>query len=87
MNYTSDGEDDGDWLEERISDPYDGNAEDALQNEELGEAIQNCMSRLTPKQAKIFSMKTIEGYETEVICNELNITCLLYTSPSPRDRG
>ncbi len=74
MNYTSDGEDDGDWLEERISDPYDGNAEDALQNEELGVAIQDCMDKLTPKQAKIFSMKTIEGYETEVICNELNIT-------------
>ena len=74
MSYNTDGEDEGDWMEERISDPYDGNAEDAMQNEELGVAIQECMRKLPEKQAQIFSMKTIQGYETEAICNELNIT-------------
>lgn len=74
MSYNSDGEDEGDWLEERVSDPYDGNAEDSMQNEELGEAIQECMSKLPNQQARVFTMKTIENYETDAICNELNIT-------------
>ncbi|NER15132.1 sigma-70 family RNA polymerase sigma factor [Leptobacterium flavescens] len=74
MSYNTDSEEEGNWMEERISDPYDGNAEDSMQNEELGIAIQECMGKLPVKQAQIFKMKTIEGYETEAICNELNIT-------------
>ena len=74
MNYAGDGDDEGDWIEERISDPFDKNAEDSLQNEELGMAIQECLSKLPTKQSQIFIMKTIQGYETEVICNELDIT-------------
>jgi len=70
MSYNSDG----DWLEERISDPNNSNAEDKIQNTELGLAIQECMGKLPAKQAQIFSMKTIQGYETETICNELDIT-------------
>ncbi|NAS32306.1 sigma-70 family RNA polymerase sigma factor [Flavobacteriaceae bacterium R38] len=74
MSYNSDGDGDGDWMEERISDPHGNNAEEKIQNTELGLAIHECISKLPPKQAKIFSMKTIEGYETETICNELDIT-------------
>jgi RNA polymerase sigma-70 factor (ECF subfamily) len=73
INY-SDGESDGDWLEERVSDPFDKTAEDSLQNDELGSTIQNCLSKLPKKQAEVFRMKTILDYETEVICNELGIT-------------
>ncbi len=73
INY-NDSESEGDWLEERVSDPYDKTAEDKLQNNELGDAIHNCLDKLPQKQADVFKMKTILGYETEVICNELNIT-------------
>lgn len=73
MNY-SDDENEGDWLEERVADPFDKTAEDTLENEELSDAIHNCLDKLPQKQAKIFKMKTILNYETEVICNELNIT-------------
>ncbi|MCB0375813.1 MAG: sigma-70 family RNA polymerase sigma factor [Sinomicrobium sp.] len=66
-------EDEGDWLEKSIRD-HDGNAENAIENEELGDAISNCMGKLPDKQAQIFKMKTIEGYTTEAICKELNIT-------------
>jgi len=72
--YNSDTETEGDWLEEQVADPFDKNAEDTLQNEELGDAIYNCLSKLPEKQAKVFRMKTIEGIETEDICNDLNIT-------------
>ncbi len=73
INY-KDSESEGDWLEERVADPFDKTAEDTLQNNELGEAIHNCLEKLPKKQADVFKMKTILGYETEVICNELNIT-------------
>lgn len=70
----NDAETEGDWLEERVADPFDKTAEDDMQNSELGDAIHNCLSKLPTKQADVFKMKTILNYETEVICNELNIT-------------
>ncbi|APY10405.1 RNA polymerase subunit sigma-70 [Seonamhaeicola sp. S2-3] len=73
INYKDD-ETEGDWLEERVADPYDKTAEDTMQNSELGEAIYKCLDKLPKKQAEIFKMKTIQGFETEVICKELNIT-------------
>ena len=74
MSYNSDIESEGDWLEEQVSDSSENNAEDILINEELGLAILNCLGKLSEKQAVVFKMKTIQGYDTEVICNELNIT-------------
>jgi RNA polymerase sigma-70 factor (TIGR02943 family) len=74
MSYNSDSETEGDWLEERVADPFDKTAEDTLENEELGDAIYNCLSKLPEKQAEVFRKKTIEGLDTESICNELNIT-------------
>lgn len=73
MNY-ADENSEGDWLEERVSDPFDKTAEDTMENEELGLAILNCLDKLNEKQATIFKMKTIEGFDTEAICNEFNIT-------------
>lgn len=73
INY-KDSESEGDWLEERVADPFDKTAEDTLQNSELGDAIHGCLGKLPKKQADVFKMKTILGHETEVICNELNIT-------------
>ncbi|WP_338732950.1 sigma-70 family RNA polymerase sigma factor [Mangrovimonas cancribranchiae] len=73
MSYNAE-DNDGDWLEEQVADPYDKTAEDDLQNDELGEAIFKCLDKLPEKQASVFRMKTIEGLDTETICNELNIT-------------
>lgn len=72
INYNDD-ESEGDWLEERVADPFDKTAEDLMQNDELGDAIFDCLSKLPEKQAQVFRMKTMEGYETEEICKELNI--------------
>jgi len=74
MTYNSDSEAEGDWLEERVADPFDKTAEDKLENSELGNAIHECLGKLPQKQADVFKMKTILGYETETICNDLNIT-------------
>ncbi|MDP5081705.1 MAG: sigma-70 family RNA polymerase sigma factor [Winogradskyella sp.] len=74
MSYSSNEDSDGDWLEERVADPFEKNAEDQLENSELGEAIYSCLDKLPEKQAEVFKMKTILNYDTETICNELNIT-------------
>jgi RNA polymerase sigma-70 factor (ECF subfamily) len=74
VNFSNTEDSEGDWLEERVSDPYDGNAESVMENAELGSAIQNCLGKLPAKQASIFEMKTILNYDTETICNELGIT-------------
>ena len=73
LTYNTD-ENEGDWLEERVEDLGALNAQDALENAELADALYGCMDQLSEKQAKVFKMKTILNYDTETICNELNIT-------------
>ena len=74
VNFSEEGDEEGSWLEKRVADPFDKTAEDNIENKELGLAIHDCLSKLPEKQAEIFKMKTIIGYETEVICNEFDIT-------------
>ncbi|MBR9854549.1 MAG: sigma-70 family RNA polymerase sigma factor [Algicola sp.] len=73
INYSSDTDTEGDWLEQQVADPYSRDGDNVLENEELGTAIQDCISKLPKKQALVFSMKTIQGMSTEDVCNELDI--------------
>tara|TARA_R100000306_G_scaffold1332_2_gene3620 strand:+ start:44310 stop:44861 length:552 start_codon:yes stop_codon:yes gene_type:complete len=73
INYTDDDME-GDWLEERVKDPYYKSAEDKLENSELRLAILECLDTLDERHAAIFKMKTIDNFDTEAICNEYNIT-------------
>lgn len=74
VNFSQDQDEEGNWLEKRVADPFDKTAEDSIENVELGAAIHDCLSKLPEKQAEVFKMKTLLHYETEAICNELNIT-------------
>jgi len=74
MDFKSDDDIEGNWLEERVADTQYQTAEDKIINQELGDAIFSCLDKLSEKQATVFRMKTIEKLETETICNELNIT-------------
>jgi RNA polymerase sigma-70 factor (ECF subfamily) len=56
-----------------VADPFSSFENSNLENEELGMAIQACITKLPKKQAMVFTMKTIEGINTEDICNELDI--------------
>lgn len=67
-------ENEGDWLEHNVADPFSLKENGTLENEELGAAIYACIDKLPKKQAAIFILKTIDGRSTEDICNELNIT-------------
>ncbi|TXE07325.1 sigma-70 family RNA polymerase sigma factor [Gelidibacter salicanalis] len=74
MSYSNSEDNEGDWLEERVEDEGYLNAQETLENTELGDAIYECLDKLPEKQATVFKMKTILNYETEAICNELKIT-------------
>jgi RNA polymerase sigma-70 factor (ECF subfamily) len=69
-----DSENEGDWLEERVADLSHMTAEDEMENHELGLAILECLDQLNEKQAAIFKMKTIDGVDTDTICNEFEIS-------------
>ncbi|MGB3776128.1 MAG: sigma-70 family RNA polymerase sigma factor [Leeuwenhoekiella sp.] len=73
INYR-DEDSDADWMEEQVADPFDKTAEDAIENNELGDAIYDCLDKLPERQAEIFKLKTIGQQETETICNAYNIT-------------
>lgn len=73
MSYNSNSDSEGDWLEEQIADPNSILENDGLENEELGMAIHECLSKLPKKQSLVFSMKTIQRMDTEDICKELGI--------------
>ena len=73
MSYNSASDAEGDWLEEQVADPASVVENDNIENDELGLAIYECISKLPKKQALVFNMKTIQGVSTEDICKELNI--------------
>lgn len=74
MNFYDDGEKEGSWIEERVPNPWSNNTNTSIENKELQEQLEECISALPPKYALVFRMKTIQGFETQEICNELEIT-------------
>jgi RNA polymerase sigma-70 factor (TIGR02943 family) len=74
MNFYADGENEGNWLEERVPQSWDNASEKTIENEELRSQIDICIDNLPEKYAMVFRMKTIQEFETEEICKELDIT-------------
>ena len=74
MNFYNDGENEGSWLEERVPQSWDNASEKTMENEELKSQIDVCIDNLPEKYAMVFRMKTIQEFETEEICKELDIT-------------
>ena len=74
VNFYSDGEKEGEWLEERVPTTWNNEAEKNIENDELKEVLENCINNLPEKYEMVFRMKTIQHFETEEICKELDIT-------------
>lgn len=74
MNFYNEGENEGTWLEERVPQDWNNASEKAIENEELKNQIDLCIDNLPEKYAMVFRMKTIQEFETEEICKELEIT-------------
>ena len=74
MNFYNDGENEGDWIEERVPQSWDSEVEKKIENKELQHQIDLCVDKLPKKYAMVFRMKTIQEVDTEVICKELGIS-------------
>lgn len=74
MNFYSDGEREGEWIEERAPSNWNNETDKNLENEELNSVLELCINKLPEKYAMVFRMKTIQQFETEEICKELEIT-------------
>ena len=74
MSFYQDGEKEGNWLEERVPQNWDNEAERKIENEELKDQLTACIDKLPEKYALVFKMKTIQEFETEEICKELEIS-------------
>ena len=74
MNFYEDGENQGNWIEERVPQSWGNDAERKIENSELKTALDDCIDKLPEKYRIVFVLKTVRNYETEVICNELGIS-------------
>jgi RNA polymerase sigma-70 factor (TIGR02943 family) len=74
MNFYSDGEREGDWIEERVPTDWNAEVEKNIENDELTIALEKCINNLPEKYAMVFRMKTIQQFETEEICKEFDVT-------------
>jgi RNA polymerase sigma-70 factor (TIGR02943 family) len=74
MSFYEDGENEGNWLEERVPQSWDNASEKKIENEELRNQLELCINKLPEKYAMVFRMKTVQEFETEEICKELGIT-------------
>lgn len=74
MNFYNDGENEGSWIEERVPQNWDNKTEKDIENQELKTQLDTCIDNLPEKYALVFRMKTIQEFETEEICKELDIT-------------
>ncbi len=74
MNFYEDGENEGSWIEERVPQSWENEAEKKIESKELHNQIDDCIDHLPEKYAMVFRMKTIQEFDTEDICKELDIT-------------
>ena len=74
MNFYSDGDREGEWIEERVPSDWGTEIEKSIENAELNIVLEKCISDLPEKYAMVFRMKTIQQFDTEEVCKELDIT-------------
>jgi len=74
MSFYTDGDREGEWIEECVPTNWNNEVEKSIENDELGIALERCIEDLPEKYAMVFRMKTIQQFETEEICKELEIT-------------
>lgn len=74
FNFYEEGDKKGNWIEERVPQTWDNEAERDIENSELKGVLNLCIDSLPEKYRTVFLLKNVQQYETEEICNELGIT-------------
>lgn len=65
---------DGDWKENAAPKSWQIDFSNAIENKELGNALNNCIEKLPENQKLLVILKLVEEEDTEKVCKELNIT-------------
>lgn len=68
------GDKKGRWIEENVPQIWGNRAEKNIENDELKAVLKKCIDSLPQKYNIAFNLKSIKGYTTENVCNELGIT-------------
>ena len=74
MSFYDNGENEGNWIEEHVPQSWSSEVEKNIENDELKSQLDQCIDKLPEKYAMVFRMKTIQEFDTQEICKELNIT-------------
>ncbi len=74
MSFYNTGDNEGNWIEDRVPQSWNSEVEKDIENGELKIQIEQCIDKLPEKYAMVFRMKTIYEFDTEDICKELDIT-------------
>lgn len=74
LPFYSDGEMKGQWKADRVPQDWNISAEKALENEELGNIIKDCITALPDKWGAVFALRVVEELASEDVCKEMEIT-------------
>lgn len=74
VNFYNEGDKKGSWIEEAVPSDWGNEGDKNIENSELKSALEHCIHNLPEKYRIVFLLKTVQQYETEEICNELDIS-------------
>ena len=74
VSFYADGDKKGSWIEECVPQTWGNEAEKKIENEELKKALDFCIQNLPEKYRIVFLLKSVQNYESDEICNELDIS-------------
>lgn len=64
----------GHWTAVARPAKWDDSPERVLEHAEFREALTNCLGRLPERVANVFTLRELDGFESEEICESLNIS-------------
>ena len=62
------------WIAEKLPEEWSLNIEQVIENKELYDILNRCLSHLPAQWAACFSLKSIEEIPSEEVCKEMDIT-------------
>ncbi|MBX2844665.1 MAG: sigma-70 family RNA polymerase sigma factor [Saprospiraceae bacterium] len=64
----------GSWKRDKYPQDWTVNLDSDIEEKEFFQTLRGCLAKLSEKQRLVFSMKYLEGMDSEDICKEMGIT-------------
>lgn len=72
--FESEGKSAGHWTEKGSPKNWRKDFETSVESKEFNEILLNCLGKLPPKLAAVFTLKVMDDMDSEEVCKELQIT-------------